>query len=109
MLEQCNRKIMLRCGHARVGWAGCRAQHVRLETSKVSGQKWVPADRSGMDRLVKHVRVVGEGMSGLPAARGPRRHGHGAAQRSDVGGQWPYDPSTDGGDPLGARALVKVH
>ncbi|RLN33114.1 hypothetical protein C2845_PM03G22410 [Panicum miliaceum] len=30
-------------------------------------------------------------------------------QRGDVGGQWLYDPRTDGGDPLGATAPVKVH
>ena len=67
-----------------------------------------------MDRLVKHVRVVGEGVSGLPAASEglavtvmeQRRR---SAATSAAGGEWLYDPSTDGGDPLGARALVKVH
>ncbi|RLM84324.1 hypothetical protein C2845_PM04G05000 [Panicum miliaceum] len=62
-------------------------------------------------RLVK-VCVVGAGMSGLAAARELRREGLAVTvmeQRGDVGGQWLYDPRTDGGDPLGAAAPVKVH
>ncbi|OEL16267.1 Flavin-containing monooxygenase FMO GS-OX-like 8, partial [Dichanthelium oligosanthes] len=58
------------------------------------------------------VCVVGAGMSGLAAARELRREGLAVTvmeQRDDVGGQWLYDPRTDGDDPLGARAPVKVH
>jgi cation diffusion facilitator CzcD-associated flavoprotein CzcO len=51
-------------------------------------------------------------MSGLAAARELRREGHAVTvmeQSGDVGGQWLYDPRTDGNDPLGAKAPVKVH
>ncbi|CAD6220721.1 unnamed protein product [Miscanthus lutarioriparius] len=51
-------------------------------------------------------------MSGLAAARELRREGHAVTvmeQSGDVGGQWLYDPRTDGDDPLGAKAPVKVH
>ncbi|RLN34081.1 flavin-containing monooxygenase FMO GS-OX-like 8 [Panicum miliaceum] len=60
----------------------------------------------------KNVCVVGAGMSGLAAARELRREGHAVTvmeQSGDVGGQWAYDPRVDGGDPLGARAPVRVH
>jgi cation diffusion facilitator CzcD-associated flavoprotein CzcO len=51
-------------------------------------------------------------MSGLAAARELRREGLAVTvmeQSGDVGGQWLYDPRTDGDDPLGAKAPVKVH
>ncbi|CAN6213412.1 unnamed protein product [Urochloa humidicola] len=60
----------------------------------------------------KKVCVVGAGMSGLAAARELRREGHAVTvmeQCGDVGGQWLYNPRTDGDDPLGATAPVKVH
>ncbi|KAI4992969.1 hypothetical protein ZWY2020_007282 [Hordeum vulgare] len=60
----------------------------------------------------KAVCVIGAGMAGLAAARELRREGHDVTvleQSGDVGGQWLYDPRTDGADPLGAAAPVKVH
>nr|CAB3456305.1 unnamed protein product [Digitaria exilis] len=61
----------------------------------------------------RKVCVVGASMAGLAAARELRREGHAVTvmeQRGDVGGQWLYDPRTDGGDPLGAAPRpVKVH
>ncbi|XBI45391.1 hypothetical protein VPH35_109866 [Triticum aestivum] len=52
-------------------------------------------------------------MAGLASARELRREGHDVTvleQSGDVGGQWRYDPMTDGADPLGAAAApVKVH
>uniref|UniRef100_A0ACD5ZRT2 Uncharacterized protein n=1 Tax=Avena sativa TaxID=4498 RepID=A0ACD5ZRT2_AVESA len=47
----------------------------------------------------KKVCVVGAGMAGLAAARELRREGHDVAvleQSGGVGGQWLYDPRTDG-------------
>uniref|UniRef100_A0A453NBW3 Flavin-containing monooxygenase n=1 Tax=Aegilops tauschii subsp. strangulata TaxID=200361 RepID=A0A453NBW3_AEGTS len=59
------------------------------------------------------VCVIGAGMAGLASARELRREGHDVTvleQSGDVGGQWRYDPMTDGADPLGAAAApVKVH
>ncbi|KAM3240041.1 hypothetical protein ACQJBY_053615 [Aegilops geniculata] len=58
------------------------------------------------------VCVIGAGMAGLASARELRREGHDVTvleQSGDVGGQWRYDPMTDGADPLGAAAPVKVH
>ncbi|CAL5092134.1 unnamed protein product [Urochloa decumbens] len=52
----------------------------------------------------KKVCVVGAGVAGLGAAREMRREGHDVTvmeQGGGVGGQWLYDPATDGGDPLG--------
>ncbi|CAL5077414.1 unnamed protein product [Urochloa decumbens] len=52
----------------------------------------------------KKVCVVGAGVAGLGAARELRREGHDVTvmeQGGGVGGQWLYDPATDGGDPLG--------
>ncbi|CAL5034295.1 unnamed protein product [Urochloa decumbens] len=52
----------------------------------------------------KRVCVVGAGVAGLGAARELRREGHDVTvmeQGGGVGGQWLYDPATDGGDPLG--------
>ncbi|CAL5078932.1 unnamed protein product [Urochloa decumbens] len=51
-------------------------------------------------------------MSGLAAARELHREGLAVTvmeQRSDVGGQWLYDPRTDADDPLGGAVPVKVH
>ncbi|KAM0907273.1 hypothetical protein ACQ4PT_016235 [Festuca glaucescens] len=59
----------------------------------------------------KNVCVVGGGMAGLAAARELRREGHAVTvmeQSGDVGGQWLYDPRTDGDDPLGAAVPVRV-
>ncbi|KAK1653749.1 hypothetical protein QYE76_071554 [Lolium multiflorum] len=59
----------------------------------------------------KKVCVVGGGMAGLAAARELRREGHAVTvmeQSGDVGGQWLYDPRTDGDDPLGAAVPVRV-
>jgi len=67
---------------------------------------------SGRAPESKKVCVVGAGMSGLAAARELRREGLAVTvmeQRGDVGGQWLYDPRTDGSDPLGAAAPVRVH
>ncbi|XP_066396647.1 flavin-containing monooxygenase FMO GS-OX-like 8 [Miscanthus floridulus] len=53
----------------------------------------------------KKVCVIGAGVSGLASARELLREGHDVTvmeQSSSVGGQWLYDPSTDGGDPLDA-------
>jgi cation diffusion facilitator CzcD-associated flavoprotein CzcO len=52
-----------------------------------------------------HVRAGG-------GARELRREGLAVTvmeQSSGIGGQWFYDPRTDGGDPLGATTPVKVH
>ncbi|XP_048535967.1 flavin-containing monooxygenase FMO GS-OX-like 8 [Triticum urartu] len=52
-------------------------------------------------------------MAGLASARELRREGHDVTvleQNADVGGQWLYDPRSDGADdPLGAAETVKVH
>lgn len=59
----------------------------------------------------KNVCVVGAGMAGMAAARELRREGHTVTvmeQSADVGGQWLYDPRTDGEDPLGATEPVRV-
>ncbi|KAM0853633.1 hypothetical protein ACQ4PT_050933 [Festuca glaucescens] len=59
----------------------------------------------------KNVCVVGAGMAGMAAARELRREGHAVTvieQSTDVGGQWLYDPRTDGNDPLGATVPVRV-
>ncbi|XP_047064513.1 flavin-containing monooxygenase FMO GS-OX-like 8 [Lolium rigidum] len=59
----------------------------------------------------KNVCVVGAGMAGMAAARELRREGHAVTvmeQSADVGGQWLYDPRTDGDDPLGATVPVRV-
>ncbi|CAM0870975.1 unnamed protein product [Alopecurus aequalis] len=59
----------------------------------------------------KKVCVVGGGMAGLATAHELRREGHAVTvmeQSGDVGGQWLYDPSTDGDDPLGAVVPVRV-
>ena len=72
---------------------------------------WIDATAPA-DMSKKKVCVVGAGMSGLAAARELRREGLAVTvmeQRGDVGGQWHYDPRTDGDDPLGATAPVKVH
>ncbi|KAJ1287384.1 hypothetical protein BS78_02G006200 [Paspalum vaginatum] len=56
----------------------------------------------------KKVCVVGAGVSGLVSARELRREGHHVTvmeQSGGVGGQWLYDPSPDGGDPLGAAGV----
>ncbi|KAJ1287382.1 hypothetical protein BS78_02G006000 [Paspalum vaginatum] len=56
----------------------------------------------------KKVCVVGAGVSGLASARELRREGHAVTvmeQSGGVGGQWLYDPSPDGGDPLGAAGV----
>ncbi|OQU88310.1 hypothetical protein SORBI_3002G008400 [Sorghum bicolor] len=53
----------------------------------------------------KKVCVIGAGVSGLASARELLREGHDVTvveQSGGVGGQWLYDPSTDGGKPLGA-------
>uniref|UniRef100_A0ACD5TSU3 Uncharacterized protein n=1 Tax=Avena sativa TaxID=4498 RepID=A0ACD5TSU3_AVESA len=69
---------------------------------------------AGNGKLVlqsKNVCVVGGGMAGLAAARELRREGHAVTvmeQSGDVGGQWLYDPRTDGADPLGAVVPVRV-
>ncbi|CAM0954451.1 unnamed protein product [Alopecurus aequalis] len=61
----------------------------------------------------RNVCVVGAGMAGLAAARELRREGHAVTvleQCGDVGGQWLYDPSTDGGDLFESAAEpVSVH
>jgi hypothetical protein len=62
--------------------------------------------------MSKKVCVVGAGMSGLVTARELLREGLSVTvmeQSGDVGGQWLYDQRTDGDDPLGATAPVKVH
>jgi thioredoxin reductase len=59
----------------------------------------------------KNVCVVGAGMAGMAAARELRREGHVVTvmeQSGDVGGQWLYDPRTDGDDLLGATEPVRV-
>ncbi|XP_066389263.1 flavin-containing monooxygenase FMO GS-OX-like 8 [Miscanthus floridulus] len=53
----------------------------------------------------KKVCMIGAGVSGLASARELLREGHDVTvmeQSSGVGGQWLYDPRTDGGGPLGA-------
>ncbi|WVZ61507.1 hypothetical protein U9M48_011368 [Paspalum notatum var. saurae] len=56
----------------------------------------------------KKVCVVGAGVSGLISARELRREGHAVTvmeQSGGVGGQWLYEPSPDGGDPLGTAGV----
>ncbi|KAK7301501.1 hypothetical protein RJT34_12366 [Clitoria ternatea] len=60
----------------------------------------------------KNVCVIGAGPSGLVAARELRKEGHKVVvveQNHDVGGQWLYEPSVQGEDPLGRNAFLKVH
>ncbi|KAM0924120.1 hypothetical protein ACQ4PT_005108 [Festuca glaucescens] len=60
----------------------------------------------------KKVCVIGAGMAGLAAAHELRREGHDLTvleQSGDIGGQWLYDPRSDGADPLGTAAPVRVH
>lgn len=60
----------------------------------------------------KNVCVIGSGPSGLVAARELRKEGHSVVvleQNHDVGGQWLYDPSVEGEDPLGRNTFLKVH
>lgn len=60
----------------------------------------------------KNVCVIGAGPSGLVAARELRKEGHKVVvleQNHDVGGQWLYEPSVEGEDPLGKKPFLKVH
>ncbi|XP_074316419.1 flavin-containing monooxygenase FMO GS-OX-like 9 [Silene latifolia] len=61
----------------------------------------------------KNVCVIGAGPSGLVAARELRKEGHKVVvieQNHDIGGQWLYDPKTEGEDPLGrSTKFLKVH
>ncbi|KAF5730176.1 putative dimethylaniline monooxygenase [Tripterygium wilfordii] len=62
--------------------------------------------------LKKKVCVIGAGPSGLVAARELRKEGHVVVvmeQNHDVGGQWLYEPSVEGEDPLGNNKFLKVH
>ncbi|CAN6374868.1 unnamed protein product [Urochloa humidicola] len=55
----------------------------------------------------KKVCMVGAGLLGLASARELLREGHDVTVMEQsggvVGGQWLYDPGTDGGDPFGPR------
>jgi monoamine oxidase len=56
----------------------------------------------------RKVCVVGAGVSGLVSARELLREGHDVTvmeQSGGVGGQWLYEPRTNGGDPLGMAGV----
>ncbi|KAL9227338.1 hypothetical protein vseg_003036 [Gypsophila vaccaria] len=64
-------------------------------------------------QLSRKVCVIGAGPSGLVAARELRKEGHNVVvleQNHDIGGQWLYEPKTEGEDPLGrGTTFLRVH
>ncbi|KAI4326606.1 hypothetical protein MLD38_031900 [Melastoma candidum] len=63
---------------------------------------------------MKRVCVIGAGPAGLVAARELRKEGHDVVvfeQNHDVGGQWLYQPNTEGEDLLGRSedGFLRVH